>query len=149
MIQIREGTLAECKFVYTLSRDKLVRDNSFDQSEIDMESHIEWYNNLLVDPNRHIFILSNEGVDYGIVRFTKEKDYWVVGISIIPEFRGKGFAEKTLKSAIDYLDNESLGIHAFIKKSNLASIRVFEKNDFVINQEIEINNIPSVEMIWK
>ena len=62
-----------------------------------------------------------------------EADGWLVGYWIGREFWGRGLATQALAELLDLFDARPL--HAYVVKSNVASIRVLEKCGFAVVDE--------------
>ena len=74
----------------------------------------------------------------GMVRFDNiyDKTSYNVSINLNPLFRGKKLSATFLKKAIDFFTSriDCKSMYADIKPTNIASIKCFEKNNFVIFQ---------------
>ena len=66
----------------------------------------------------------------------------VIGISIDVNYRGKGIGTKILKLATtEFFKIHNIPIFAYIKHDNVASVKIFERSDFVYDTEDCINDI--------
>jgi RimJ/RimL family protein N-acetyltransferase len=83
--------------------------------KIRQKDHIEWLKNHL----HEIRIIGNK---QGMVRISDDRE---VSINIAPQFRGKGLASKVLAQLSD-------GLWAKIVNGNVASMRLFLQNGFMI-----------------
>jgi RimJ/RimL family protein N-acetyltransferase len=83
------------------------------------------------------FIAStSEGDDVGwIAHYTAAPNFgWVeIGVAVSPEHRGRGYASEAVMVLTDYLflSRDLIRVQAVADKSNVASLRVFEKAGFV------------------
>ena len=77
----------------------------------------------------------------------KDKFSWIVSINIDKEQRGKGYASKILREASGYFFHNVAEepLFALIKKSNIASEKIFRKAGFKFEKCMLINKIDSVQ----
>jgi len=144
-ISIRMVSESDMKFVFNLSNDTLVRSNSYDSSKIKLDQHKKWFQDQLKDSNILFYIVEIDNVLVGQVRFSIKKDYAVIGIAIINKFRGKGLAQKILNiAAKEYFKENKLPIYAYIKKTNLPSVKSFEKTGFTFYKNEIVNETESL-----
>ena len=121
---------------------------SFNSKSVKLKDHEKWFNDSIKNKNRQIFIAFNkENEKIGQIRFDKNKDKAEIGITIAPEFRGKGYGSKVIKKACEvYLNNYDVSnLIAKIKKSNPSSLKAFEKAGFIEDKDYE----NFIEMIKK
>ncbi len=95
-------------------------------------NHRQWFEEVIDDPQRIIFIGMLDGAKVGMVRF----DYlslglWRVSIIVNPQMRGKGLAAHFLHCAICEFSKGNTGkLLAEILSINLASVKVFTSCGF-------------------
>lgn len=129
---------ADARLYWNWVNEKEVRKNAFNDSFIEWGEHIKWFNQSLASSSTTLLIFEKKRVPIGQVRFNnKGVKYWI-DYSISKSFRGLGFAVPMMISAIGYLNiiKPALLI-AEVKKSNNASIKVFEKMDFIKNETVK------------
>lgn len=114
--------------VFNWANDKLSRANSYFTEPIALETHKNWFAKKLQDKNCIIFIAEMNSVPAGMVRYEIANEHTVVGILLDENFRGKGIAVNLLKDTAPLYFKDSLKpVHAYIKHSNSASVRSFER----------------------
>lgn len=144
-LNIREVNNKDIDFVYYLNNESSVRKNSFNLEPIKLTNHKKWFNNQLKYNKQLFFILEANKKSVGQVRFELKKDHFVIGISISEKHRGEGYAIKGLDLTMeDYFKYNSYPVYAYIKKSNTASVRLFEKAGFQYFKNDIVDNIESV-----
>jgi len=147
---IKLATENDIKDVFDLSNDPIVRNNSFNSEIILFENHVKWFNNKLKDRNTVFYIIRNINQEFvSQIRLEKENENnWIISISIVEKFRGKGLVKIILKETINkFLANSHAeNIYAFIKKSNTTSLISFQKAGFSIIGEETINNNDSFKL---
>ena len=133
--------------VFILANDPEVRKNSFNQKNITLEDHKLWFYNKISDQKSLILVAKIDNNFIGTIRFEKELNQhssYVISIQIAKNFRGKKISEPLLKMAIKEFYNifKNYDIIAKIKNDNLASKKIFIKNNFIIfNQNLKENYI--------
>ena len=139
-IKIREATESDTKLIYNWSNDSLVRAQSFHSNTIEFENHENWFKEKLQNDNSLLLINILEGNNIGLVRFEVDNDKCTIGILIDKKFRGKGLSSLMLiNSSNYYFTRFSTTIFAYIKDSNKASIKSFEKAGYSFFNEIVVN----------
>lgn len=150
-IEIRDAVESDLLMLYSLANESLVRQNSFNSKPISVQEHKEWYKNKLLDENSMIFIASRNQAFVGQIRFDLG-DENVIGISISPEYRGLGLGSVLLTKGLAYLKKkrpEIKIIKAYIKDSNIASIKSFEKAGFTHEALTQIDGHRAVKLNYK
>lgn len=97
------------------------------------ERHMEWFRGRLADPQSILYTAVNrQGDPMGMVRYQLDGTRATLSINLGIPFRGKGNGRKML-----FLTTEELfqnfgvtAIDAFVRTSNLPSIRLFERTGF-------------------
>jgi UDP-2,4-diacetamido-2,4,6-trideoxy-beta-L-altropyranose hydrolase len=108
--------------------------------------HKKWFNARFQDPECLLYVAENLVQEkVGQIRFELKNEGWIISISIVKEFRGKGLGSDLIKAGSLMLfdsDPEIDRIHAYIKNENLASVHVFEKSGYkkVGSQSINSKN---------
>ena len=125
-------------YAFNWSNDVIILQNSFNSQEINYQEHLDWFAKKRLDKNANYYICLLKDKEAGLIRFDKSKttDETVIGILIDKKFRGQKLASKFLKLACK---NYSSKIIAYIKISNIASIKTFKNAGFVFREETTIN----------
>ena len=126
---IRLAEARDMKNVFDLSNDDTVRAMSIHPEKIEWESHVKWFENALNDPDVLFYVAETANGDFiGQVRFARDNADWVVSISLVKEYRGRGLASALLRKSIELSRLEN--VTAYIYNTNKASLKAFEKADF-------------------
>ena len=126
---IRLAEPRDMKNVFDLSNDDTVRAMSIHPEKIEWESHVKWFENALNNPDVLFYVAETADGDFiGQVRFTRDNADWVVSISLVKKYRGKGLASGLLRKSIELSHLEN--VTAYIYNTNGASLKAFEKADF-------------------
>lgn len=151
-IVIRNAELRDMHNIYELANDNEIRKNSFNQDKIEFEDHKNWFVNKLKDKNC-LFVVAEANNNFiGQVRFDIRMDEAVISISINKNFRGLGIGTVTIKKALDYLKSLHSTIKvikAYTKKTNVSSIKLFEKSNFEFVNNVVIKNQNAAEYLYR
>lgn len=115
--------------IYNWVNDPLVRENAIDSRVISWAEHTRWYQSILDSKDVKVFILRREENLLGQVRIERKEKGWLIDYSVSKEFRGNGYGTVLIKFL--KLNFPEKNFIAIVKNSNLSSIRVFEKLEFI------------------
>lgn len=127
-LQIRLAEECDLLPLFELANDREVRANSFSTQSISLAEHTGWFNCTLANPARKLFVFRLNGEPAGQVRFDKERDEAVIGVSLNARYRGMGWASLMIRKALDaYKVQEPYinRVYAFVKSANTASKYTF------------------------
>lgn len=149
-MNIRKAERRDLSFLYYLRNEPEVRAASWRVSIVDTDEHLDWFDKVIDDPNKILFILENNGVLVGQVRYDVDGEIAEVNVSVSNQHYGNGYASEGLSESAKLLfeDNPAIRIiFAHIKPDNLASIRTFEKAGYQDKQIIDFEGHKCVEMM--
>lgn len=145
LLKLRVVSKDDVSMIYDWSNDSLVRSQSFNQEPILFKNHKEWFENKLNNKDSLLIVNEFQNVPAGLVRFDVQKDHAIIGILISQNFRGKGLAtEMLIKSSQFYFNEFDKPIWAFIRETNRASIRSFERAGYLFSHNQIFNQIPTL-----
>jgi UDP-2,4-diacetamido-2,4,6-trideoxy-beta-L-altropyranose hydrolase len=140
----RKATAEDVMLVFGWSNEKQTRANSFSSQTIDIESHKKWFGQKLLDHESLILISEYDRQPAGLIRYDTSKSGAVVGVMVDSSFRGKGLAALFLKdTGIHFLRKYRVPIEAYIKSTNIASVKAFEKAGYKLTEEKEVQGYAS------
>lgn len=142
-IHHRKAKLSDLDLYFEWTNDPATRSNSFNTQEVDYQGHTNWFTRKIEDKKALLLVFENEGnIPIGQIRIEQKTDENIIGISIDKNFRGLGLAVPMLTSACEvfFTEFQEKNIHAYIKKTNLASLNSFKKAGFEIINELVISN---------
>jgi RimJ/RimL family protein N-acetyltransferase len=131
-----EGELIECRIsdaeiLYRWANDSEVRQNAFNQNEIEWPDHLEWLSKKLNSAHTLQYILKSEGNFVGQIRFDlDENGDWIIDYSIDKNYRGLGFGKYIIRLGLEKVKSTSRSVIARVKPENQASIHVFSTMGF-------------------
>ena len=139
---LRSAADIDSQKVFDLSNDPVVRGQSINSNTIELDDHKKWFAEKIKKED-YIFLLAFDKKNnfIGQVRFDINKADAVVSISIVNEFRGKGFSKNILKEACTkiFSKKDISTITAYILPDNIASINGFISAGFIQSDESIIN----------
>lgn len=96
----RPAAVADARTIFAWRNHPGTRATSIDPSEIDLDSHLAWFERSLTIPDdRRIFIGTIGVVDVGVVRFDRnEASDWTVSIYLDPALHGLGLGPWLLRA---------------------------------------------------
>ncbi|WP_376797504.1 UDP-2,4-diacetamido-2,4,6-trideoxy-beta-L-altropyranose hydrolase [Thermogemmatispora sp.] len=132
-LRLREVEEGDCKLLWEWANDPEVRAASFSQRNIPWDEHVEWFQRKISDPNYLMYIgVDKDDSSIGLVRFSIRKKVAEISVAVDKSKRGLGYGSSLIKSAVEKAcqHKEIDVVRAYIKPSNLGSIRAFEKAGF-------------------
>lgn len=143
-ITLRLASVDDLQLLYEWTNDKSVREQSFSTAEISLNEHSVWFKNKLADHNSIMYIIEIDRKSAGIIRFEMKDESTIISISIDSHFRGKGLSSKMLiRTCKEYFLNNSKPVLAYIKKTNIASIKSFKNAGFIYLRDEKIRGAES------
>lgn len=140
-IHHRKAKLSDLDLYFEWTNDPATRSNSFNTQEIDYQAHTSWFSRKIEDKKALLLVFENEeNIPVGQIRIEQKPDENIIGISLDKNFRGLGLAVPMLTNACEvfFTKFQATNIHAYIKKTNLASLNSFKKAGFVVIDELII-----------
>ncbi len=129
---IKKVTEADAERIWQLRNAPQVRIKSNNTEKINYKDHLTWFKKKYLDVNKNFcFVLKKEALLIGYCRFDREKDSYLVSIAIDPKLHGQGLGNFLLKGALTELKTDKK-VLAEIKKGNIASAKLFLRNNFEI-----------------
>ena len=149
MLHYRFAQESDVDLYYEWANDVSVRSNSYSQSKIDYDIHVNWFLRKLNNKNCFFYLFFNEKKEaVGQVRIEKKGNETIIGISIDTFHRGHSYScEMLKKSCHDYLEKYPLDkITAYIKIENTLSIKSFQNAGFMDLQEVNFEGVKSCKL---
>jgi len=115
------------------ANDPESRRASFAQHAIPWVEHTKWFDARLCDSACHFYVAVDVNeVPVGQVRFDAAADEATVSVSVDPQVRARGYGSTMIRLATARFlrARHTKRINAFVKPSNAASLRAFQKADF-------------------
>jgi len=132
-ICIRPAKTDDCRDVFVIISDPVVRQATFKQRTISWDEHQRWFQAALKNPDRLLFIIVGNGNTLGMLRFDIQKKYADVSIVLNKATRGHGYGPQSLQLGCDaiYQLTEISNYRAYVRTGNISSYKAFAKAGFV------------------
>lgn len=127
--EIRTADISHEKLLFDWANEEEVRKNSFSTDEIIWEDHRAWYQKLLTDKSRKLYVFYRDGEPIGMIRYDITDACARISYSIAKNFRHRGYGRTMVNQAEKMLQIENPQIQlitAEVKPDNTASMRIFE-----------------------
>jgi len=149
-VRFIKATNHDAEFLFHLRNEPEARAQSIHSEEVGWEEHCQWLKGTIQNPDRLLFIAQGDLEDekYGQVRFDVSQDNAVISIAIAPEFRGRGLGREIIVQGIREFSRQHREVNtiiAYIKPSNTASKKVFEKSGFKYLETSILHEGPELE----
>jgi UDP-2,4-diacetamido-2,4,6-trideoxy-beta-L-altropyranose hydrolase len=137
--KVNEQDLERC---FRWANGHEVRAQSYNEAPISLEEHTKWFTNKLRDPHSYFYILEFGGEAVAQIRFLIDGQEAVLGYLASGVIRSRGLGTTILAKGIEAFTaeyKEYLPIVGYVKKTNIASQRSFERLAF---KKEETTNYP-------
>lgn len=143
VFKILRAKEVDAQRIWEIRNDPLARQNSGNQEIIPIESHLKWFHKKYFEnQGNYCYVLKNEKLIAGYCRFDHDGDRnsYLVSIALDPRYSGKGLGTRLLAMSLEkFRDNRHVTVLAEVKKNNVPSRKIFEKNGFEKYKEDEEN----------
>jgi len=137
----RKAKRQDSKRIWEIRNHPVIRKVSGSSEEFSFDQHDSWFENkYFKDSNNVCYILESDSIVVGYCRFdfNRENDDYIISIALDPNYHGKGLGNLLLSQSLkDFGDGHE--ILAEVKKENIVSLGLFQKNDFELFREDEKN----------
>ncbi|KGG12093.1 MULTISPECIES: GNAT family N-acetyltransferase [Prochlorococcus] len=136
-IEVVKAGYEHSKVIWQWRNDPLTRRMFISEDEISWEEHMIWYEKLIEDNSRKLYVGILKDLPIGVVRFDNcfmTNKSFDISINISPSNRGQGIGKALLGKSIKIFSQEVKScrlIRAEIKNHNLSSIRIFTSCGFI------------------
>ncbi len=146
MFSIRKATINDAELLFNWANDEKVRANAIRPQKITWDNHIKWFNHKLASSN-YFLILEKDAIPVGQIRFDfdGEENGWVISYSISSENRGKKLGKAIVVLGMKYINK--FPVIAYVRPSNLPSLKIFESLQFKKNSEVNKQGIDLVKFV--
>jgi ribosomal protein S18 acetylase RimI-like enzyme len=139
---VRKAKQEDAKAIWDIRNHPASRKYSANSEEIPLEKHLSWFvKKYFSEEDNHCFVLVNSvGTAVGYCRFDldSENDHYIVSLALDTDYHGKGLGGFLLNNVLQRFRGKK-DICAEIQKDNIASVKLFQKNNFIEYNENEKN----------
>lgn len=138
-VAARPAALADSKLLLRWRNDPETREVSRSTERVSWEGHSQWYQRILEDPRRLLYVVERGGAPVGTVRFdaldAPDAAEWEVSITLAPEARGHGLARAVLAAGEDAFDQDhpEATVVAAVLPGNVPSQRLFARAGYQLD----------------
>lgn len=137
---IRSVKSEDSERIWQIRNHPLIRQQSGSQEEIPFEKHNLWFKKKYFSGDNNLcFVLEKENKVVGYCRFdSDDKGCCIISIALDYDHQGKGLGHLLLSESLQKFER-NIEILATVKKGNIASLKLFQKNNFKLDKEDEEN----------
>lgn len=134
-MKFNKATNVDARFLFELRNLDSNRIQFRNSDKVEWESHKQWLIKFLKNKKNRMYIFSVNSEKIGMFRVDESGD---VGISLLDEFKGKGYGSEMIKigSSCYLEDFPGAEIFAEIKKENTASSKAFIKAGYRLTESL-------------
>ena len=134
-VKLRPATEDDCERLWRWRNDPGTRRASFHTGEVPLADHLSWFEGILRNRDRLIFIAERDGEPAGQVRFDRYADRTKpveISITIAPECRGRGLGRAAIEAGVHRIRMlwAPAQVLARIKSGNTPSVSAFTAAGF-------------------
>lgn len=133
-LQLRAATLDDAKRLFHWRNHPVIREVSTQSDPIVWETHEQWFQNVMQDANRLVYIAEHGKHAIGVIRFDIMRNSAAVSLYLAPDQFGRGHGTRLLLMGEQKLLSErpELGqIQATVMEGNQASHKLFKRCGYV------------------
>jgi UDP-2,4-diacetamido-2,4,6-trideoxy-beta-L-altropyranose hydrolase len=138
-IQLRAATQHDSKLLFEWRNHPSIRAISTNSEPILWESHEQWFDQVLQNANRPIYIAEQAGSEVGVIRFDIDKAQAKVSLYLAPGLKGKGLGTQLLLRGEQKLFHERSEIQklvATVLAGNETSHKLFRRCGYQLSDSI-------------
>jgi UDP-2,4-diacetamido-2,4,6-trideoxy-beta-L-altropyranose hydrolase len=140
------ATMQDARWIWQVRNQASVRLNSQQQSPISWETHQQWFDQALMNPNRVMLIVTDQDlkIDVGILRYDINDKVAEVSIALSEQFCGRGYGSAMLFHGEYWLKQQYAQIQrlrAIILEHNVASQVIFKKDGYERLSDLEYEKV--------
>jgi RimJ/RimL family protein N-acetyltransferase len=124
-LRLRPATAADAALLLEWRNDETTRHASHNTAAVTPEDHARWFDALLRNPSRRLFIAEDHGEPVGSVRADRDPDGACHELSwtVAPSARGRGVGVRMVQLLLAEVSGQ---VRAEVKPGNPASVRIAE-----------------------
>ncbi|VAW63009.1 Pseudaminic acid cytidylyltransferase [hydrothermal vent metagenome] len=135
--ELSPATLADMQKIYKWRNHISVRKNSRSPDKIGFDEHSKWFEEILSDPDRLIFIGWSDDEEIGVLRFDISGNQAEISIYLLPGKQGYGYGIALVTAGENWLNRHNpdiSSVSAEVLPENKASVKLFESSGYKLNQ---------------
>ncbi len=152
-VSLRMVREEDCRWVFEVANDPVVRAASFRSDPILWDGHQQWFAKKVQSPNCVYYIaLSEEGAPIGQAYFDVSGSEAVVSVALASAARGRGYGTLLVRKASQEFFGQMEGVsvvHAYVKPANEASLKAFTKAGYVRSELTTVSGHLAEHLVWR
>ncbi|MBI2057845.1 MAG: GNAT family N-acetyltransferase [Candidatus Yanofskybacteria bacterium] len=138
-IKVRPAQLGDAQRIWEIRNEPASLAVAASQEVIPLPRHIDWFDSKYFKQDGNFcFVGEVDGNVVGYCRFDLDGSHYLNSIAVSSSMHGKGIGTLLLGQSVAQLKTDK-PIHAEVRKYNLASVKIFERNGFQKMSEDEKN----------
>lgn len=128
-ITIRRVVNDDCDSIYEWRNAEETRRYIFNDKQIPLEAHRNWFQSTLKNPDRVLLIGEIDNKPVGVLRYDFFGNEALISVYLVPGGQGKGIGSQLIRSGSQWIKvnySNIKSINAEIFKENVSSLRAFE-----------------------
>ncbi len=141
-IVLRAANESDIDQTFQWASDPLIRAHSFSQHEIKATEHEQWFNKKVLEPTCLYFIAEKNELLIGSIRFDISSGNALISYLVDSSFHGLGYGQILLRNGLiammERIKELKLNVQyvsGMVFKSNIASLKAFQRLGFEITEE--------------
>ena len=122
-------------FLWRLRNDHLTKKYHLNPSNVSFSEHKKWF----LKNKKKIFILTNNNEPIGQIRLEKDKNDTLIDYAVAKNYRNKGYGFMLIKDCLR-IKGKIENFKAVVHKKNIASINIFKRLNFKIEENLNNKN---------
>jgi len=142
-LTFRKATINDLQRCFDWANDSDVRQQSYNQNQIKLDDHTAWFNNKITDPQSFFYIIEMDQQPVAQIRFEIKNNEAILGYLADKSIRNQGLGTAILSEGIEqFIQDVQKPVHitAYVKSTNIASQRSFERLAFQKKESTEYPN---------
>jgi UDP-2,4-diacetamido-2,4,6-trideoxy-beta-L-altropyranose hydrolase len=130
---IRNASASDVMSYFNWVNDPKVRDSALQSTPIDFATHVQWFEQRLIDPRSKLLIMEIGGLPVAQLRLESKDGIINIDYSVDELVRGRGWGRHLIEMGMQSLtrgDRDRHDIRAVVKLENIASQKIFESLGF-------------------
>ncbi len=131
-LNYQKATNDHLVFLWSLRNDLITNKYSLVSGKVPFSEHKKWF----LQNKKKIYILANNNEPIGQIRLEKDKSDVLIDYAVAKNYRNKGYGSMLIKDCLKNKDKVQ-NFKAIVHKKNIASINIFKKLNFKIEEYIK------------
>jgi UDP-2,4-diacetamido-2,4,6-trideoxy-beta-L-altropyranose hydrolase len=140
-LRLRRAAAEDCELIWKWANDSEARAVSLSSDPIPWETHQKWFAAHSTAPSCLFYVATNGNDNLvGQIRYDLSEDEAIVSVSLAKESRGRGYGASLIVRGSEqcFAESKVNRIRAYIKPTNTASVRAFDRAGYRDDGQAEV-----------